>query len=51
MKNAIKIVALAGVVAVHAVLSMPTQSDAMPDEKMLKYRNSVMWSLAAHGIS
>ena len=48
MKNAIKIVALAGAVAALAVLWVPTQSDAMADEKMLKYRNSVMWSLTAH---
>ena len=48
MKNAIKTCALAGAVAVLLVLSVPTQSDAMADEKMLKYRNSVMWSLTAH---
>ena len=44
MKNAIKVVALATL----AVLSQPIQLEAMADEKMLKYRNSVMWSLTAH---
>tara|TARA_B100000686_G_scaffold352158_1_gene453188 strand:+ start:1740 stop:2201 length:462 start_codon:yes stop_codon:yes gene_type:complete len=48
MKHGIKGLALVGAVAVLVVLSMPTQLDAMADEKMLKYRNSVMWSLTAH---
>ncbi len=45
MKNPIKIVAIAGALA---ALSMPTQSAAMADDKMLQYRNGVMWSLTAH---
>ena len=48
MKYTIKVVVLAGAVGALAVLSMPAQSDAMADDKMLKYRNGVMWSLTVH---
>ena len=48
MKSTLKTIALAGAFAAMAALAMPTTSDAMADEKHLKYRNGVMWSLASH---
>ncbi len=48
MKNTFRIIVLAAVCAALTALVMPTTPDAAADEKMLKYRNGVMWSLAAH---
>ena len=48
MKSTFKVIALAGAFAALAALAMATAADAMADEKHLKYRNGVMWSLATH---
>ena len=48
MMKTLATVALAAAFAALAALTMPSTAAAAADEKMLKYRNGVMWSLAAH---
>ena len=48
MMKTLATVVLAAAFAALAALTMPNTAAAAADEKMLKYRNGVMWSLAAH---